>query len=162
MNRYAKRVGTPAGDVILVATSEAVIALAWSEAHLAGLGLADAAPARACAPLSAAEKQLAEYFRRDRTAFDLPLAPEGTDFQRRVWDLLTLIPYGSTWSYRELARRAGDANAARAVGSANGRNPLSIFIPCHRVVRASGEMGGYAGGLPAKAFLLELERPVSR
>lgn len=101
--------------------------------------------------------QLAAYFAGERRDFTLDLAPAGTAFQRSVWDQLAAIPYGETVSYGELARRCGRASAARAVGAAVGRNPLSIVVPCHRVVGANRTLTGYAGGLPTKARLLELE-----
>jgi methylated-DNA-[protein]-cysteine S-methyltransferase len=107
----------------------------------------------------AARDQLAEYFAGARTTFDLPLAPRGNDFQRKVWRLLTTIPYGQTRSYGQLAAQLGDPGLARAVGAANGRNPISIVVPCHRVVGHDGALTGYAGGLARKAYLLELERP---
>lgn len=103
-------------------------------------------------------KQLREYFLGRRTQFDLPLAPEGTAFQRSVWRCLEAIPYGETISYAELAKRVGNPKAARAVGSANGKNPLPIVIPCHRVIAADGTLGGFGGGLSTKTKLLELER----
>ena len=103
-------------------------------------------------------RQLAAYFARELKEFDLPLAPEGSDFQRRVWSQLELIPYGETASYGEIAHRLGHTNAAsRAVGLANGRNPIPIVIPCHRVIGANGTLTGYAGGLERKQALLELE-----
>ena len=105
----------------------------------------------------AARTQLAEYFAGQRTEFDLELRPRGNPFQLRVWDLLSGIPYGCTRSYGELARELGDPALAQAVGSANGRNPLSIVVPCHRVVGADGSLTGYAGGLERKRFLLDLE-----
>jgi methylated-DNA-[protein]-cysteine S-methyltransferase len=142
----------------LVAHARALVGLVWDEAELTRLGLAAAQPG-ANAPLEEGERQLGEYFAGKRTRFDLPLEPAGSEFQRSVWERLREIPFGSTWSYRELALRVGNPGAARAVGSANGRNPLCIFIPCHRVVRASGDLGGYAGGMERKAFLLGLERP---
>lgn len=107
--------------------------------------------------LDATEKQLGQYFSGKRRAFDLPLSPHGTDFQRRVWKALQTIPYGQTISYAELARRVGNPKASRAVGLANGRNPLSIIVPCHRVIGADGSLTGYGGGLAIKAFLLRLE-----
>lgn len=107
--------------------------------------------------LREAHRQLSEYFARRRRTFDLPLAPEGTPFQRRVWTTLATIPYGQTISYAELAARVGRPGAARAVGAANGRNPLPIVLPCHRVIGADGSLTGFGGGLPAKRFLLELE-----
>jgi len=105
-----------------------------------------------------AARQLAEYFAGGLQTFDLPLAISGTDFQREVWLALPRIPYGETASYGELARRLGRSDAARAVGAANGANPVSIILPCHRVVGANGKLAGYAGGLAAKQALLDLER----
>lgn len=102
-------------------------------------------------------RQLDEYFAGSRASFDLPLAPGGTAFQRRVWAELVKIPAGTTVTYGELARRAGRPGAARAVGSAVGRNPVSIVVPCHRVVGSDGALTGYAGGLARKSFLLALE-----
>lgn len=107
--------------------------------------------------LDATEKQLDQYFSGKRRAFDLPLSPHGTDFQRRVWKALRTIPYGQTISYAELARRVGNPRASRAVGLANGRNPLSIIVPCHRVIGADGSLTGYGGGLAIKESLLRLE-----
>ncbi|UCM91090.1 methylated-DNA--[protein]-cysteine S-methyltransferase [Streptomyces marincola] len=106
-----------------------------------------------------ARVQLAEYFAGRRTRFDLPLAPRGNAFQQRVWELLRGIPYGETRSYGALARELGDPGLAQAVGAANGRNPVSIVVPCHRVVGADGSLTGYAGGLDRKRFLLALEEP---
>jgi methylated-DNA-[protein]-cysteine S-methyltransferase len=101
--------------------------------------------------------QLDEYFAGTRRAFDLPLAPVGTPFQQRVWSLLREIPWGRTISYAELARRSGNPAASRAVGAANGRNPLPIVVPCHRVIGSNGALTGYAGGLEAKRVLLAIE-----
>ena len=109
--------------------------------------------------LDAWRTQLDEYFAGTRTRFDLPLRLHGTPFQVEVWEQLRRIPYGETISYGELARRVGNANASRAVGLANGQNPLPIVVPCHRVIGANGKLTGYGGGLPIKARLLELERP---
>ena len=108
--------------------------------------------------LAAAAAQLAEYFAGSRTRFELALAPLGTPFQRAVWDELCAIPYGERITYTELARRVGRPTAIRAAGAANGRNPVSIVIPCHRVVGSAGALTGYSGGLAAKRFLLDLER----
>jgi methylated-DNA-[protein]-cysteine S-methyltransferase len=109
-------------------------------------------------PFAAAAAQLAAYFDGDLTEFDLPLSPAGTDFQLRVWEGLQAIPYGETVSYGELARRLGNPSASRAVGLANGKNPISIVVPCHRVIGANGSLTGYGGGLDRKRFLLGLER----
>ena len=113
------------------------------------------------AALAAAVAQLGEYFAGTRTVFDMPLAPQGTPFQRRVWELLLQIPYGQTTSYGALARELGQPEASRAVGLANGRNPIAIVIPCHRVVGSDGSLTGYGGGLDRKRWLLDLERSVS-
>jgi methylated-DNA-[protein]-cysteine S-methyltransferase len=101
--------------------------------------------------------QIDEYFDGARTAFDVPMALEGTEFQRAVWDQLSAIPYGTTISYGELARRVGNPRASRAVGSANGRNPIAVIVPCHRVIAGDGSLGGYGGGLDRKSLLLDLE-----
>jgi methylated-DNA-[protein]-cysteine S-methyltransferase len=110
------------------------------------------------AALVAAAEQLAEYFAGERQAFDVPLRLVGTAFQQRVWRELVKIPFGTTIAYAELARRVGRPTASRAVGHANGRNPISIIIPCHRVVGADGTLTGYAGGLEKKQWLLDFER----
>ena len=102
--------------------------------------------------------QLGEYFAGERTSFDVPMTLEGTDFQRRVWAQLCTIPYGETISYGELARRVGNPKASRAVGSANGHNPVAVIVPCHRVIAADGSLGGYGGGLDRKVHLLGLEQ----
>jgi len=107
--------------------------------------------------LAATGAQLDEYFRGERREFELPLAPAGTAFQQRVWRALRQIPYGGLRSYRDIARAVGNAAAVRAVGAANGRNPLPIVIPCHRVIGSDGRLTGYAGGLAAKQLLLDLE-----
>ena len=108
--------------------------------------------------LAPVRDQLLAYFRGERRVFDVPLAPRGTPFQLRVWAELVRIPYGQTISYGELARRLGDPNLTRAVGAANGANPISIIVPCHRVIGADGSLTGYAGGLDLKRTLLDLER----
>ncbi|RKZ19756.1 cysteine methyltransferase [bacterium] len=113
-------------------------------------------------PFAAAVAQLDAYFAGELAVFDLPLAPGGTAFQRRVWDLLVEIPRGETISYAELARRVGNPAACRAVGAANGRNPLAIVVPCHRVVASDGALTGYAGGVAVKKGLLELEKRAPR
>jgi methylated-DNA-[protein]-cysteine S-methyltransferase len=106
-----------------------------------------------------ARRQLAEYFAGERTSFDLATATAGNEFQRRVWSLIDRIPYGQTTTYGEMARELGDPTLARKVGGAVGRNPLSVIVPCHRVVGKDGKLTGYAGGLERKRFLLDLEAP---
>jgi methylated-DNA-[protein]-cysteine S-methyltransferase len=108
--------------------------------------------------LAAARRQLDDYFAGKRNGFDLPLDPAGTDFQRRVWMALRDIPFGQTVAYANIAARIGAPKAMRAVGAANGRNPIAIIVPCHRVIGANGTLTGFAGGLPRKQFLLQLER----
>ncbi len=112
---------------------------------------------RARAPFAAVIGELEEYFAGTRREFSVPLAPVGTSFQLRVWQALRAIPYGETLSYGELARRLGQANGARAVGLANGSNPLPVIVPCHRVIGADGSLTGFGGGLPIKRALLTLE-----
>lgn len=144
-------IDSPLGRLRLVADGDA----------LAGVYLpAQATPAatEGRAPvLALATAQLAEYFAGERRDFSVPLAPRGTDFQRRVWHALTAIPFGETRSYGELARALGMPTGSRAVGSANGRNPISILVPCHRVIAGTGALTGYAGGLDAKRWLLAHE-----
>lgn len=117
------------------------------------------APAIGNADTKEAKQQLSEYFDQQRKAFDLPLAPVGTQFQQNVWQQLCAIPYGETCSYADIAKQLNNPNAVRAVGSANGKNPISIVVPCHRVIGANGTLTGYAGGLTRKAALLTLENP---
>jgi len=116
----------------------------------------------ASAILARARRQLEEYFAGTRTTFDVPLAPTGTPFEQRVWEALRAIPYGTTTSYGVLARQLGDPRATRAVGAANGRNPIPIIVPCHRVVGARGELTGFGGGIDRKRWLLEHEGALMR
>lgn len=109
--------------------------------------------------LSSCHSQLAEYFRGNRKTFDLKLTPNGTDFQQKVWQHLNEIPFGKTASYLDVANKLGEPTYTRAVGSANGKNPLAIVVPCHRVIGANGSLTGYAGGLWRKKWLLEFENP---
>ncbi len=110
--------------------------------------------------LNEATQQLTEYFSGNRTKFDLPLAATGTAFQQLVWQALCRIPYGETWSYQQLADEIGNPKAVRAVGLANGKNPISVIVPCHRVIGKSGKLTGYAGGVETKQKLLELEKAI--
>ena len=146
---------SPIGDLTLTGDGEALTGL-YMESHRHAPPV-DPAARRDAAPFRDALWQLAEYFAGERRAFDLRLRASGSDFQRSVWDQLVRIPYGETTSYGELARRLGRPDAARAVGLANGRNPISIVVPCHRVIGASGTLTGYGGGLDRKRFLLDLE-----
>ncbi|GHC44888.1 methylated-DNA--[protein]-cysteine S-methyltransferase [Ulvibacter litoralis] len=112
--------------------------------------------------LQAAVTQLTEYFEGNRTIFNLPLAPEGTEFQNKVWNQLQTIPFGKTTSYQQMANQLGDPKVIRAAASANGKNPISIIIPCHRVIGSDGSLTGYAGGLHRKKWLLAHESPVTQ
>jgi methylated-DNA-[protein]-cysteine S-methyltransferase len=108
-------------------------------------------------PLPAVARQLEEYFAGKRKVFDLPLKMQGTEFQKRVWRQLTKIPFGETWSYGQLAKRLDNPNGSRAVGLANGRNPIAVIVPCHRVIGADGSLTGFGGGIPRKQWLLSHE-----
>ena len=154
---------SPLGPLTLIASGGALTGLYMNGRTPASADAAGAAEDedQDAAVLDEAVRQLSEYFGGQRQAFDLPLALEGTAFQRRVWDALLGIGYGQTVSYGELADEIGQPTAARAVGLANGRNPVSIIVPCHRVVGADGSLTGYGGGLDNKQRLLELERRVS-
>ena len=150
---------TPVGVLTLVASERGVRAVMWPDERDGRVPLGDTSGAGAAADgiLVDAVRQLDEYFIGERTEFDLPLDPVGTDFQQQVWMVLRTIPYGATISYGEQATRLGDKNKSRAVGAANGRNPISIIVPCHRVLGANGSLTGYAGGLERKVALLQLE-----
>lgn len=149
---------SPLGLLTLVSDGAALIGARLATQR----GPREAARAGEDAVLARAREQLAEYFAGSRTAFDLPLAPRGTPFEREVWRALTAIPFGETTCYSTLAARLGRPGAARAVGAANGKNPIAIVIPCHRVVGARGALVGYAGGLDAKAWLLGHESREAR
>ena len=148
---------SPIGPLTIVATNGALVAVLMDGHHRSPVP-ESAWGERVDDALPDATLQLEEYFAGKRQAFDLPLAPSGTEFQRRVWAALAEIPYGETRSYGQIATAIGRPGASRAVGMANGRNPVSIVVPCHRVVGASGSLTGYAGGPERKQFLLDLER----
>jgi methylated-DNA-[protein]-cysteine S-methyltransferase len=146
---------SPVGELLLIGDGERLRGLHFQRGRrpvAVGAGWR-----RAERPFAAARRQLDEYFAGERSAFELPLDGAGTPFQRRVWAALAAIPYGETVSYGELARRIGRPAAVRAVGMANGRNPISIVVPCHRVIGADGALTGYGGGVERKRYLLELE-----
>ena len=148
---------SPVGLLTLVASDTGLAAILWENDDPKRVPLAITGEDASHPVLRDAERQLKEYFAGTRTAFDLPLDFQGTDFQKRVWAALLAIPFGETRSYGEIARALGNPGAGRAVGAANGRNPISIIAPCHRVIGASGKLTGFAGGLEAKARLLALE-----
>ncbi len=159
------RFPSPLGELVLTASDTALTGVHFpTSRHGPPLheveqrtGAEDDGHGSASALLARARHQLEKYFARTRTSFDLPLDAPGTTFQRQVWDLLRTVPYGTTTSYGELARRLGDPRATRAVGAANGKNPIPIIVPCHRVVGARGELTGFGGGLDRKRWLLEHE-----
>jgi methylated-DNA-[protein]-cysteine S-methyltransferase len=155
-------VPSPIGPLTLVAEHGKLTGLYMDvQAHRPEAGLLGAPGDPAAEPFASAAEQLGQYFAGRLRSFDLPLAPAGTEFQRRVWSALQAIPYGQTWSYGQLARQLGNASASRAVGLANGRNPIALVIPCHRVIGSDGSLTGYGGGLDRKRYLLQLETGAS-
>jgi methylated-DNA-[protein]-cysteine S-methyltransferase len=150
-------ISSPIGQLTLVANADALVALMYENDRLESHYLAQSEPNKKHPVLLQTEKQLKEYFKGKRKAFDLPLRMLGTDFQQQAWRALTKIPFGKTRSYQEQAVSMGSPNAVRAVGSANSKNPMSIIVPCHRVIGKNGKLTGYAGGLTIKSFLLEHE-----
>ena len=150
--RYST-LSTPIGELVLTADPDGALTRLYLPRHrpdTAGWERDDAL-------LEPVRRQLTEYFAGARTEFDLPLRPAGARFQLQVWDALLKIPYGETASYGEIAREIGHPTAFRAVGAANGQNPIAIIVPCHRVIGSNGSLTGYGGGLPAKRALLDLE-----
>lgn len=158
MKIFYSLVPSPVGELLLLSNGTALTGL-YMEPH-AAKHLRDTA--RDDPKFTAVKEQLAAYFAGDLTKFDLPLAPEGTEFQKQAWRALRKIPYGETVSYGEQARRIGQPAAFRAVGTANGQNPISIIVPCHRVIGANGSLTGYGGGLPRKRWLLAHEATHSK
>ena len=159
MTHQLARSSTPIGRLLLVARADALAGI-YMEDHT-GAPLRDAAWVQDESRFRDARRQLGEYFAGRRTSFDLPLSFEGTPFQRRVWSALVEIPFGRTITYAELARRIGAPTGSRAVGGANAKNPISIIVPCHRVVGSDGALTGYAGGEERKRWLIDFERRVA-
>jgi methylated-DNA-[protein]-cysteine S-methyltransferase len=155
---YYSQISSPIGDLLLVANGAALTGV-YMQGHRRGPEVGDGWR-RDDARLGLAREQLRAYFDGALLEFDLPLAPRGTAFQRRVWEELCRIPFGCRISYAELARRLGQPTATRAVGAANGRNPISVIVPCHRVIGADGTLTGYGGGLDRKEWLLQHEAGV--
>lgn len=154
-------IDSPVGRLRLIASDQALVGI-WFE-HGRDAARGPAVFARGSnGVIQRARLQLDEYFAGARREFDLPIEPRGTEFQRRVWFRLTRIAYGDTTSYGALARELGNSKGSRAVGLANGSNPIPIVIPCHRVIGADGSLTGFGGGLPIKAMLLELERSATQ
>jgi methylated-DNA-[protein]-cysteine S-methyltransferase len=157
---YYRYLGTPIGDLLLAGDETALCVVSFPEGSRRREPEPDWIYSEK--PFADACEQLEAYFEGTLRDFDLPLRPGGTDFQRRVLDELRKIPYGTTVSYGDIARRIGNPKAVRAVGAANGRNPIPIIIPCHRVIGASGDLTGFGGGLPVKQALLRHEMEHSR
>lgn len=152
-----KIVDSPVGKLTLVATAEGLAGFLWENERPGRVRLNVEVEDASHPALVDTERQLAEYFAGQRKAFAVVLDFAGTAFQRKVWNALLTIPFGETRSYRQIATQIGHPDAVRAVGAANGRNPVSIIVPCHRVVGTNGRLTGFAGGLDAKAYLLALE-----
>jgi methylated-DNA-[protein]-cysteine S-methyltransferase len=160
MSRTHTVVPSPIGPLTVVRDEDgALVRLAMSPP---GALEAGALGKRGDAGFEDVARQLAEYFAGERTVFDLPLRPVGSRFEMAVWDQLTRIPYGETRSYGHVAQAVGEPGGAQAVGAANGRNPIAVVVPCHRVIGADGRLVGFGGGLPRKRFLLDLEQRADR
>jgi methylated-DNA-[protein]-cysteine S-methyltransferase len=156
MSQYQMIMDSKIGPLYLVASAQSLQGLYWRQREIP---MVSTAQPQVMSLLNNAVIQVNEYLDGKRQQFDLSLEAEGTDFQKSVWLQLSKIPYGETRSYKDIATKLNDPNACRAVGSANGRNPISIIVPCHRVIAANGTLAGFAGGLPIKLALLELEKP---
>ena len=152
---YYSRIKSPAGPLLLAASNQGLLALEF------GRGKPRAGWVESEERIAPFARQLAEYFAGQRREFDLPLDLRGTDFQKRCWRELLKIPYGETRSYADIARAIGNPLAVRAVGLANGQNPIAIIVPCHRVIGSDGSLTGYGGGIETKRRLLELEGALS-
>ena len=159
MKAYRASWMSPIGKLHFIASDQALLCLAFDqnrEACQARLGISGLSEGENPV-IDQAKRELSEYFAGRRTIFAVPVHLQGTEFQKRAWEALRSIPFGATISYQQQARELGQEGAVRATGSANGRNPIAIIVPCHRVVRSDGTLGGYAGGMEIKASLLELE-----
>ena len=161
MKKYFKKINSPVGNLTLIADDKYLRAVVWEKKSAIVCKSVEAAPDDNHPVLVETEKQLAEYFSGKRRTFELSTQADGTAFQKQVWEELEKIPYGERKSYRDIAECVGRAKAYRAVGLANSKNPLSIIVPCHRVVGVSGKLTGFAGGLPTKDYLLQLEHSLS-
>ncbi len=158
MNYVHKTIKTPVGYLRLVASEKGLAAILWENDNPQRVRSQSEREDRGNTILLKTEQQLNEYFAGTRESFSVPLDFEGTAFQKTVWKALLTIPYGETRTYGQIAKQIGNERAMRAVGAASGKNPISIIAPCHRVIGASGELTGFAGGLEIKALLLNLER----
>jgi methylated-DNA-[protein]-cysteine S-methyltransferase len=158
MNLVYKMIDSPVGELKLVASDKGLVAILWENDSPRRVRLAELVVNEKHPVLVETEHQLDEYFAGKRKAFSVPLDMRGTRFQQDVWAALLAIPFGETRSYGQLAKQLGNPQASRAVGAANGKNPVSIIVPCHRVIGSSGKLTGFAGGLGTKAHLLNLEK----
>jgi len=157
MNLSYRLVASPIGSLKLVASDKGLVAVLWENDNPRRVRLSELVECSEHPILVRTQKELDEYFAGKRDAFTVPLDMRGTPFQKQVWEALLGIPFGETRTYGQLANQLGNPKATRAVGAANGRNPLAILVPCHRVIGFSGKLTGFAGGLEAKAHLLRLE-----
>jgi len=157
MAYYFKKIKTPVGELKLVANETALVAILWENDDPNRVRLGEMTEQSQHPVLLKAASQLEEYFQGKLSKFSLALEFAGTEFQKKVWHALLTIPFGETRSYQQIAEQIGHPRASRAVGAANGRNPISIVTPCHRVIGANGALTGFAGGLEVKEFLLALE-----
>ena len=157
MSLACKTMESPIGKLKLVASDKGLVAVLWQNDRPSRVRIGELVTDDRHPILLKAERQLGEYFAGKRKEFSVPLDMRGTPFQKNVWEALLAIPFGETRSYGQLARQLGNPNATRAVGAANGRNPLSIVVPCHRVIGSTGKLTGFGGGLETKAQLLRLE-----
>jgi methylated-DNA-[protein]-cysteine S-methyltransferase len=157
MDLAYKIVESPVGKLKVVASDKGLVAILWENDKPKRVRLGELVENPQHPVLLKTEKQLAEYFAGKRKQFSVALDMRGTSFQKNVWEALLAIPFGETRSYGQLAKQLGNPNASRAVGAANGRNPLSIIVPCHRVIGSTGKLTGFAGGMQTKVQLLELE-----
>lgn len=162
MSCVYKIISSPVGKLKLIGSDKGLAAILWENDNPRRVRIKTATADEHHPVLLEAERQLAEYFADKRKSFSLKLDPVGTKFQNDVWRQLSAIPFGETRTYAEIAQKLGNPRASRAVGAANGRNPISIVVPCHRVIGSSGKLTGFAGGLEAKARLLDLENTARR
>jgi methylated-DNA-[protein]-cysteine S-methyltransferase len=152
-----KTIDSPVGKLKLVASDNGLVAVLWDKEKPKRVRLGEVQEREGHPVLIKAERQITDYFAGKRRSFSVDIDMQGTSFQKQVWEALLAIPFGETRTYGDLAKQLGRPQAARAIGAASGKNPLSIIVPCHRVVGSSGRLTGFAGGLDAKARLLELE-----
>ena len=158
VKHYYKEMRSPVGRLKLISNTKNLVAVLWQGCEPKWVDKRERKEGETHPVLKKTQTQLNEYFAGKRITFDIPLESYGTVFQKKVWKTLRKIPYGKKWSYLDIAQKIGSEKACRAVGGAIGKNPISIIVPCHRVIGKNGTLTGFAGGLKAKKFLLELER----